>query len=446
MVRSLLSFLNQNLAPARDCFEDVRREQAGGRIVRTCGFAVVALVGTIWVPPLLCGLWFVLVFSYLLVVGPFVEGRIVTPRLRKPGRVEWLIVGHYFIGASIVALGGGAILISGGPASALVGAVWLYSSIALLRVTRSGLMFFSAALANLMVLVVSVCLVDASNIEKAVMLSVAVLTVAGLIASGNKQRTLTVQAELDRGAREEAERESLAKSRFIATISHELRTPLNAIIGYSEILEEDLAGQETQRDVGRIYNSAKHLLDLINNVLAFTQDEAAALLNKEAPVEIEHLVVEVANSVRALATQGRNVVATACPKEIGAALVHEESLRRCLILLAVNACRYTQDGMVTVAASVRFSTEGDKLELSVSDTGIGIKQEDLQRIFEPFVQIDDGLTRKHDGLGLGLAVAQRLAHQMAGNIEVASTFGEGATFTLTVPLAQVRSESNAAAA
>ena len=244
-----------------------------------------------------------------------------------------------------------------------------------------------------------------------------------------------VQEEL-LAANRAAEESSRAKSAFLASMSHELRTPLNAIIGYSEMLREEAEEQQQEksaRDLSRITASGKHLLTLINGVLDLSRMEAgkAELLWETAsPAEI---LEDAANTVAPMAIKNGNKVSLHCPAGLPAMQMDVVKLRQSLYNLLSNACKFTQNGTVSVDV-VPVTVDGvESIEWRVSDTGIGIAAPQISKLFKPFSQVDPSTSRKYGGTGLGLAITKRFCELMGGEITVASEPGKGSTFTIRLP-------------
>jgi len=239
--------------------------------------------------------------------------------------------------------------------------------------------------------------------------------------------------DAERAARGEAEAASRAKSEFLATMSHELRTPLNAIAGYVELLELALYGPVTaeQRDtLGRIRRSQQHLLRLISEVLNYARIEAGAVRYRLDDVPMTEALAAAQSIVEPQARAKRLTLELAPCGPTLMARADGEKLQQVLINLLSNAVKFTESGG-TVA--LECSAEGGRVLVRVRDTGIGVAAEELERIFEPFVQVDGRLTRTQDGAGLGLAISRDLTRGMGGDLLVESVPGEGSVFTLVLP-------------
>jgi PAS domain S-box-containing protein len=241
--------------------------------------------------------------------------------------------------------------------------------------------------------------------------------------------------EAERHARAEAEAANRAKFEFLTTMSHELRTPLNAIAGYVDLLELGIRGPLTdaQRDdLQRIRRSQTHLLGLINDVLNFARIETGHVHFDVRDVEMDELLegVEelIAPQVRARG-QGYEYRRAAAGVAVRA---DPEKLRQIVLNLLSNAVKFTPSGgRITLSCQA----EGDEVHVRVADTGIGIPQDKLGTIFEPFVQVNAGYTRTSEGTGLGLSISRDLARAMGGELSAESREGEGSLFTLTLPRA-----------
>ncbi len=252
-----------------------------------------------------------------------------------------------------------------------------------------------------------------------------------------EERTVALAA-----ARERAEAADRIKSAFLATMSHELRTPLNSILGFTGIILQGLAGPLTAEQVkqlGMVQTSARHLLDLINDVLDISKIEAGELDVRFAPFDLRAAIERVTSVVLPLATKKGLDVRLEIPDGALAIVSDRRRVEQILLNLLNNAIKFTDRGGVTLAVALEREEGGDTANvgrlarMTVSDTGIGIDAQHLELIFEPFRQVDSGLQRQHEGTGLGLAICRRLVGLLGGTISVASDRGKGSTFTVVLP-------------
>ena len=225
------------------------------------------------------------------------------------------------------------------------------------------------------------------------------------------------------------------KSQFLANMSHELRTPLNAIIGYSEILQEDFADGGQQQhipDLKKIENAGRHLLGLINDILDLSKIEAGRMDVFIEEVEIAPLLDEVRSIITPLTQKNGNSLEFRVSPDLSSMRTDRTKLKQSLLNVLSNASKFTQNGRLTLAAE-RFDAGIPMVRFAVSDTGIGMNEEQLGRLFQAFSQADASTTKKYGGTGLGLAITRHFCHLLGGEITVTSQPGEGSTFTIALP-------------
>jgi len=239
-----------------------------------------------------------------------------------------------------------------------------------------------------------------------------------------------------RAAREAAEAASISKSQFLASMSHELRTPLNAIIGYSEILleEAEADGRSTDiADIQRVLTAARQLLHLINDILDLSKIEAGKMEVSASSFGLAAMIEEAVATVRPSIEKNGNALKVELEQDLGEAHSDCFKLNQCLLNLLANAAKFTNHGEIVVRARRLKQAGGDWVEIDVSDTGIGMTEEQLARLFNAFTQAEASTARRFGGTGLGLAITRRMMQLLGGEVSVASTHGEGSTFTLRLP-------------
>jgi len=252
---------------------------------------------------------------------------------------------------------------------------------------------------------------------------------------------ITVRKEAEialRNAKEQAEAATRTKSQFLANVSHELRTPLNAIIGLAEMLREE-AEESNDSDLAeplqRVVSAGRHLLHLINDLLDLTKIEAGRLDLHMEDFHITPMVHDVSTTAQALAVANDNRLIVHCEDDLGTMHSDITRVRQILLNLLSNAFKFTEKGKVTLDVERETISSADWLVVEVADTGIGMTDDQIERLFQEFTPADNSMTRKYGGTGLGLAISRRLCGLLGGEITVASELDKGTTFTVRLPIA-----------
>ncbi|HTI79435.1 MAG TPA: response regulator [Acetobacteraceae bacterium] len=239
-------------------------------------------------------------------------------------------------------------------------------------------------------------------------------------------------------ATDDAERATQVKSEFLANMSHELRTPLNAIIGYSQILQEDAddSGEAAMLpDLKKIENAGNHLLGLINSILDLSKIEAGRMEVFVETIDVAALTEDVRMLVEPLAARNENRLVVTCAADVGALATDMTKLKQSLLNLLSNASKFTEKGTVSLAVARRSDDSGEWVDFTVGDTGIGMTDEQLGKLFQAFSQADNSTTRRYGGTGLGLAITRSFARMLGGDVTATSQVGVGSTFVLGLPSA-----------
>jgi PAS domain S-box-containing protein len=242
------------------------------------------------------------------------------------------------------------------------------------------------------------------------------------------QRTSELEIE-----KEHAQSADRLKSAFLATMSHELRTPLNSIIGFTGILMKEAPGplnDEQKKQLGMVQNSARHLLSLINDILDISKIEAGQLKMNLQQFDLSEVIYKVVETNKPFADKKNLILTVSIDENINDITSDNLRVQQILLNLVNNAIKFTEIGTI----SINCFSFGGFVKIQITDTGMGIESEKIEQLFKPFMQIDTGLTRKHEGTGLGLSICKKLTEMLNGKIEVESKYGYGSTFTVTLPI------------
>jgi PAS domain S-box-containing protein len=231
----------------------------------------------------------------------------------------------------------------------------------------------------------------------------------------------------------ELEKASRLKSEFLANMSHELRTPINAVLGYASLMREEIYGELTDRQrtaLEKINTASQHLLDLINDILDLSKIEAGKMPVYLEEVPLRQVLSELAESVDPLVREKDLEFELRVDDTLPPLFTDRTKLKQILLNLLSNAVKFTANGVVRVVGE---RAAGDRVRITVEDTGIGIKKEDLEQIFEDFRQVDQSPTREYGGTGLGLSITRKLVALLDGVIQVESEYGAGSRFAVELP-------------
>ena len=248
-------------------------------------------------------------------------------------------------------------------------------------------------------------------------------------------RKLMITEESLKVSKGEAEHANQIKSEFLSTMSHELRTPLNSIIGFSDLLKQKIIGDLNEKQehyIDNVIKSSKHLLDLINDVLDLSKVEAGKIDLNFEKISLSAMINDTSELVKTMAIKHNVALKKEFDPKIEFIEADKQKLKQILFNLLSNAVKFskTEGGTITITTL----KSGEIVQISVSDTGIGIRKEDLAKLFNRFQQIDSGSSRKYGGTGLGLAISKQLVELHGGRIWAQSKYGQGSTFIFQLPL------------
>ena len=244
-------------------------------------------------------------------------------------------------------------------------------------------------------------------------------------------------------AKEEAESASQTKNNFLANISHEFRTPLNAILGFTEILQMEakkINQPNFVEDLQTIDSAGKHLLNLINDILDFVKVQSGKVNFSIESFQISKVLEDVTSTLRPLAQKNGNTLSLDVPNDLGLMKSDVNRVRQVLLNLLGNACKFTHDGSICLKANLEEKNNATSVVFSISDTGIGMDPQQVEKLFQEFARGDHSRERKYEGTGLGLPISRYLCQGLGGDIEVESELDKGTTFKVHLPI-QISGES-----
>jgi signal transduction histidine kinase len=238
-------------------------------------------------------------------------------------------------------------------------------------------------------------------------------------------------------AKEIAEAANKTKSLFLANMSHELRTPLNAILGYAEMLQEEAAERklegEFDADLAKINSAGKQLLAIINDILDLSKIEAGKMELFLETFDLAKMIDEVASTVRPMVEKNENTLYIQCTPDLGVMHADQLKVRQCLFNLLANAVKFTREGKITLEVDRQSMGGSGWIVFRVTDTGIGMSPQQIDKLFKDFTQADPSITRNFGGTGLGLVLTRRFCQIMGGDVTVYSVLGKGSVFTIKLP-------------
>ncbi|WP_197466156.1 ATP-binding protein [Oleiphilus sp. HI0080] len=268
-------------------------------------------------------------------------------------------------------------------------------------------------------------------------MSLLLITLTGLVVSGFGAYVIH-----SRYKKLEAESDAKTHSRFLATMSHEIRTPMNGIIGVAEVLGRSDLSDSQQRQLDKILDSSKILLRLVNDVLDFSKIDAGNLKLEQNVFDPRKTIESVLHSFDLQANEKNVSINLNIASDFPDCFQGDEvRIKQVLVNILSNAIKFTERGTITISAELKDYLGDQYLSFRVKDTGIGMSEQELKRIFNPFTQADQSITRKYGGTGLGLVICEKIVHLMGGNISVKSKQGKGSSFRILIPYQEVTAEA-----
>lgn len=251
-----------------------------------------------------------------------------------------------------------------------------------------------------------------------------------------KNAELFQSKEIAEQARLSAEMANRSKSAFLANMSHELRTPLNAVIGYGELLKEELIENDHHdwaNDLEKILTAGHHLLGLINDILDISKIEAGKMAIHIETFNIQQLIEDTVSTIRPLISQKNNQLILEVADNLGDMYSDLTKVRQILFNLLGNAAKFTEHGEIHITVQSENNYNQQWVSFCIIDQGIGMTDDQLKHLFQPFMQADSSTTRKFGGTGLGLAISKAFAQMLGGHIAVCSELHKGSAFTVFLP-------------
>ena len=391
--------------------------------VASAGFWVILLVFG-YIVPLLLPIWVVVAILSVMIGLPYLGGRALLALLAG----AWLVI----VTVSLFWLRNEPVGVEAIPG-------WVISGLVVTVVPCVTAYVFFLLWQYSQRLTKTLALTQAANAalrESESLLEQRVVERTAELASANEELT---RSEWELAiARDQALEANRAKSVFLANMSHELRTPMNAIIGYSEMLEEEAderGAQDLVPDLHKILSAGRHLLDLINSILDLSKIEAGKMDLYLETFQVDVVVADVVSTIKPLARKNGNALELNVDKRVGTMRADLTKVRQSLFNLLSNASKFTQNGQISLAVTREAEAGADWIVFKVSDTGIGMTEEQLSMLFQAFTQAHTSTSRSFGGTGLGLVITRQFCELMGGDVSVASEFGKGTTFTIRLPVA-----------